>query len=115
MIDTNATVEELLFIVKTAAPLEDNTKNRLKAAIRPTIAAALGTGAGYAVHDIIRRAIAHKVGPSGTKALGLKAAAPAMAVGGILIPVVDAALRDAINSEKKKYMDGNVKGLGIIS
>lgn len=107
--NTNAMLDEFQKIA-----MEEKTKRRLIGAARTTGAAALGTGLGYGTHWGIREALAKKLGPAGTKALGLKAAAPAMIAGGLLIPAIDLAVREAIGKERKRYEDsGSTKTAGI--
>jgi len=97
-------------LVNIKLAMRDETKDRLKASVRPIAGAALGTGTAYAVHDLARRGVerhlAKSVGPEAARRamrdFARKSAPIALASGALLVPALDMAVRHAINEEKAK-------------
>lgn len=85
--------------------LDDEAKLRTMAFLRTTGAAALGTGLGYGVADLVRTAIANKLGPEATRTIGARAASMGIpAVLGVGLMATEAALRHHINKERERYI-----------
>lgn len=94
--------------------MTEEGKRRLGAAAQTTLAAMLGTGAGYGAARLTRDLAAQKLGPAGTKAFAMKHYAPIMAAGALLGPALNYALRDEINKKRKEIeQKGKAKEAGV--